>query len=332
MTTNPKLDARGRLAAAEASVARWRKSIAQADADKLRAADKGDHKRVVSILDKLERLKDRLASAEARLLRVREGLPKALKREQATLAAIRAGTKLATRVSAAAPAVQARWSAERKQEKADQVKRQRRGVKAVGEDGKVQLGRKEVPDPWEPGARISVPCNMRESPIEHMAARKRIDGAQKDAADRYRLLYERAQLGPLRAMDPMKEKLDGGGAGDAFSDGLMEAARELAATNKSLGRVAAALLIDVVGEGVGLDAMAKRYPHLQDKRAQGYVTGRLIEALDLLVDRWGLIAEGNRRPKMNGTGLISTTGPQAEHDFSRPARAVDKLMHVPRGK
>lgn len=332
MTTNLKLDARGRLAAAEASVARWRKSIVQAEAEKLRAADKGDHNRVVSILDKLERLKDRLVSAEARLERTREGLPRALKREQAALAAVRAGSKLAARVAASAPAVQARWSAERKREEVEQVKRRRRGVKAAGEEGKVQRGRKEVPDPWEPGARISVLCNTRESPIEHMAARKRIDGAQKAAADRYRAVYERAQLGPLRAIDPVKEKLDGGGAGDAFSDGMLEAARDLAATNQTLGRVAATLLIDVVGEGVALDVMAKRYPHLQDKRAQGYVTGRLIEALDHLVELWGLIAEGRRRPKITGTGAngpITITGPQVEHDLVRPARAVDKLMHVP---
>jgi len=332
MTTKPKLDARARLAAAEGAVARWRKSIAAAETDKLRAADKGDHNRVVSILDKLERLKDRLAAAEGRLVHLREGLPKALKREQAVQRSIRGGVKLAERVAAAAPAVQARWGAERKREQLDEVKRQRKGLKAAGEDGKVQRGRKEVPDPWEPGARISVPCNMRESPIEHMAARKRIDGAQKDAADRYRDLYERAQLGPLRAMDPLKEKLDGGGAGDAFSDSMLEAARELAATNRSVGGVAAALLIDVVGEGVTLDVMARRYPHLQDKRAQGYVTGRLIEALDQLVDRWGLIAEGRCRHRITGTGgdgPISITGPQVVHHLVRPARAVDKLMHVP---
>lgn len=332
MTTKPKLDARARLAAAEGAVARWRKSIAQAETDKLRAAENGNHNRVVSILDKLERLKDRLASAEGRLVLLREGLAKALKREQAAQAAVRGGVKLADRMASTAPAIQARWASERKRESLDHLKRQRRGLKAAGEDGKVQRGRKEVPDPWEPGARISVPCNMRESPIEHMAARKRIDGAQKDAADRYRDLYERAQLGPLRAIDPVKEKLDGGGSGDAFSDGMLEAARELAATNRSLGRVAAALLIDVVGEGVTLDAMARRYPHLQDKRAQGYVTGRLIEALDQLVDRWGLIAEGRRRPRITGTGEdgpITITGPQVEHDLVRPARAVDKLMHVP---
>ncbi|MFG1184382.1 hypothetical protein [Xanthobacter aminoxidans] len=329
MTTKPKLDARARLASAEAAVARWRKSIAAAEADKLRAADRGDHNRVVSILDKLERLKDRLAAAEVRLVHLREGLPKALKREQAVKRAVRGGVKLAERVAASAPVAAAGWAADREKARVADLRRRRRGVKAEGEDGKVARGRKEVPDPWEPGARISVPCNTRESPIEHMAARKRIDAAQKAAADRYRAVYERAQLGPLRAMDPAKEKLDGGGSGDAFSDGMLDAARELAATNRSVGRVAAALLIDVVGEGVTLDEMAKRYPHLQDKRAQGYVTGRLIEALDQLVDRWGLIAEGQLKPQARGSGPISISGPQVEHDLVRPARAVDKLMHLP---
>ena len=330
--TKPKLDARGRLAAAEAAVARWRKSIAKAEAQMTRAADAGNADRVASILDRLDRSRDRLAAAEGRLVHVREGLPKALKRENAAQVAIRAGLNLADRVASSAPAAAAGWAADRENARLVDLRRRRRGQKAEGEDGKVVRGRKEVPDPWEPGARISVPCNTRESPIEHMAARKRIHGAQKDAADRYRALYERAQLGPLRAMDPAKEKLDGGGAGDAFSDGMLDAARELAATNKGVGRVAAALLIDVVGEGVGLDVIAKRYPHLQDKRAQGYVTGRLIEALDQLVDRWGLIAKGTARPKIKGTGAISVTGPQVQHDLVRPVRPVDKLMHVPGAK
>lgn len=330
MTTKPKLDARGRLVAAEASVARWRKSIATAEADKLRAADKGDHGSVVSILDKLERLKDRLASAEVRLVHARDGLPKALKREQAVARAVRGGVKLADRVSSAAPVVSTRWAADREKERVAQVRQRRRPRNA--DDGKVARGRKEVPDPWEPGARISVPCNTRESPIEHMWSRKRIDAPQKDAADRYRALYERAQLGPIRGLDPAKEKVSGGIFGDPLSDGLMASARELAAVNMMLGPIGAALMMNIAGEGITIDSLAAFYPRLTAKRAQGYVTGRLLEALEDLVGHWGLRAEGlETRSRIVGSGPITVTGPQAEHNFARPARAVDRLMDVAGG-
>ncbi|WP_454915000.1 DUF6456 domain-containing protein [Xanthobacter sediminis] len=321
MTNKPKLDARARLAAAEEAVARWRRSIAKAEAEMTQAAAVGKAGRVCGLLERIDRCRDRLAAAEAHVLRLKEALPRALSREKAAQVAVRAGVKLATRISAAVPA--------RRIVNPEPVRPGRRRKPAPDAPPNIERGYKVVPDPWEPGARLSVPCNMRESPIEHMAARKRINGAQKEAADRYRALYERAQLGPLRAMDLAKERLDGGGAGDAFSDRVMEAARRLALANRALGRVAAALVINVVGEGVTIAAMTGHYHHLTPQLAHGYVSGRLMEALDQLVEHWGLIAEGSRPQNITGSGPISVTGPQVEHDFVNAPRPVDKLVHIP---
>lgn len=324
MTTIPKPDARARLAAAEEASSRWRKAIAKAEAEASKAAETGNADRMCSVLERIDRCRDRLAAAEGRVLRLKEALPRALSRERAAQAAVRAGVKLATRISTTAPALAV--------VNPEPVRPGRKHKAAPDEPQNIERGYKVVPDPWEPGARLSVPCNMRESPIEHMAARKRLNAAQKDAADRYRALYERAQLGPLRAMDLAKERLDGGGAGDAFSDRVMEAARRIAVANRNLGRVAAALVINVVGEGVSIDALARGYPLMTDKRANGYVTGRLIEALDQLVEHWGLIAEGGQRHDITGSGPISVTGPQVEHDFIRKPRPVGKMLPITGGK
>ncbi|WP_454917443.1 hypothetical protein [Xanthobacter sediminis] len=321
MTNPPKLEARARLAAAEDAAARWRRSIAKAEAEMTKAAASGKAERVCGLLERIDRCRDRLAAAEAHVLRLKEALPRALSREKAAQVAVRAGVKLATRISAAVPA--------RRVVNPEPVRPGRRRKPAPDAPPNLERGYKVVPDPWEPGARLSVPCNMRESPIEHMAARKRINAAQKEAADRYRALYERAQLGPLRAMDLAKERLDGGGAGDAFSDRVMEAARRLALANRALGRVAAALVINIIGEGVTIDAMSRGYPHMAEKRAHGYVTGRLIEALDQLVEHWGLVAEGGGRQSITGSGPISVTGPQVEHEFVNAPREVDELVHIP---
>ncbi|MFG1432335.1 hypothetical protein V5F44_11110 [Xanthobacter sp. V2C-8] len=321
MTNPTKLDARARLAAAEDAASRWRKSIAKAEAEVSKAAEAGNAERMCTLLERIDRCRDRLAAAEGRVLRLKEALPRVLSRERAAQVAVRAGVKLATRISTAALA--------RAVVNPEPVRPGRKHKAAPDEPQNIERGYKVVPDPWEPGARLSVPCNMRESPIEHMAARKRLNAAQKDAADRYRALYERAQLGPLRAMDLAKERLDGGGAGDAFSDRVMEATRRIALANRCLGRVAAALAINVIGEGVTIAAMAGRYRHLTPQLAQGYVSGRLIEVLDQLVEHWGLIAEGGSRQRIEGSGPISVTGPQVEHDFVGAPRPVDKLAHIP---
>lgn len=294
MTTKPKLDARGRLSAAESAVARWRKSIAQAEADKLRAADKGDHLRVVSIMDKLERLKDRLASAEGRLVHLREGLPKALKREQAVKRAIRGGVKLAERVVASAPVAAAGWAVDREKARLTDLRRRRRGLKTEGEEGQVLRSTKFVSDPYD-GTQLRVTINAFESPLQHMRTRRKIDECQFLAGERFREVYEQACIGAVKAIDYGKPHVDGGRLPEVLNEAVAVAARSLADIRRVVGGVCFGYLETVIGERVALKEMAANYRKLSGERAEGFVAGQVVAGLDRLVEYWGMRTTGNAR-------------------------------------
>jgi hypothetical protein len=93
-------------------------------------------------------------------------------------------------------------------------------------------------------------------------------------------------------MDPTKEAVDGGGAGDPISDGLVSAGHELARVMRHLGQTGSALLVAVVGEGKRIEDVAANWSRaggiVSGRRAEGYVTGRMVEALDELVNLWKL--------------------------------------------
>lgn len=149
-----------------------------------------------------------------------------------------------------------------------------------------------VSDPLEPGQRYSAVVNVRESSIDHMASRGRINTAQSEAGQRFRKLWEMAAVGRNQAMDPSKEFVDGGAAMDPISDGLVKASLELAKILRVAGPVGSSLLISLVGEGKRIEDTAKDWSKaggaVKGERAEGYVTARMIEALDGLVTFWKL--------------------------------------------
>lgn len=161
-----------------------------------------------------------------------------------------------------------------------------------GSDGRVELGERVIDDPLEAGQRYSAAVNVRESSIDHMASRGRIDPAQALAGERFRRLWEKAAVGRNQAMDPTREAVDGGGCGDPISDGLVKAGQELARVMRELGPVGSKLLVSVVGEGKRIEDVAAGWTRsggvVSGRRAEGYVTGRMIEALDELVRFWKL--------------------------------------------
>lgn len=161
-----------------------------------------------------------------------------------------------------------------------------------GSEGMVEYGERMISDPLEPGQRYSAVVNVRESSIDHMASRGRINTAQSEAGQRFRKLWEMAAVGRNQAMDPSKEFVDGGGAMDPISDGLVKASIELAKILRVAGPVGSQLLITLVGEGKRIEDAAKDWSKsggaVKGERAEGYVTGRMIEALDDLVTYWKL--------------------------------------------
>jgi hypothetical protein len=161
-----------------------------------------------------------------------------------------------------------------------------------GSEGMVEYGSRVISDPLEAGQRYSAVVNVRESSIDHMASRGRINAAQSEAGQRFRRLWEKAAVGKSQGIDPSKEFVDGGGIADPISDDLVKASFELAKILRVAGPVGSQLLIAIVGEGGRIEDTAKGWSKaggsVKGERAEGYVTGRMIEALDDLVDFWKL--------------------------------------------
>ena len=171
-------------------------------------------------------------------------------------------------------------------------KRKRTPYLSHGSEGLVELGERKVQDPLEPTAELRVTVNVRESSIDHMASRGRINTAQTEAGQRFRKLWELAAIGRSKGIDPGKEFVDGGCPGDPISDALVKASHELNRILRIAGSAGAPLLIAIVGEGKRIEDVATSWSKaggiVMGKRAEGYVVGRMIEALDDLVAHWKL--------------------------------------------
>lgn len=156
-----------------------------------------------------------------------------------------------------------------------------------GSEGLVEYGKRKVDDPMEPTAKLEVTVNVRESSIDHMASRGRINPSQALAGHLFRQLWELAAVGRSKGIDPAKEYVDGGGVGDPISDRLVKATRELNRILNVVGPIGAQFLIDIVGEGKRIEDVATKWSKaggvVMGKRAEGYCVGRMIEALDQIV-------------------------------------------------
>lgn len=179
-----------------------------------------------------------------------------------------------------------------------------------------QIALAEVPDPFEPGRRITVAKNVACHPAELMYARGYLDEAQRTAAMRVRSLYERAEIGGSAAIDYSRVRVDGGQLGDPLAEAVYSARRALVGVRKAVGEGGYAILMPIMAEGHPIDQVARERPALsrglKGKRAEGYLSGRVREALDDLVQFWGLIAHGGRRGRIVGERDMAVTGPQAE--------------------
>lgn len=331
---------RERIDGAAQTVKRWRGSVDRAEKEIAEAIARGDEGKARAIEGRRDRSARHLEAASSRLEALKDSLPRDLAREKRGAKVRNGAMQLAARVLAAAPAAKARMDAERVAIAKAERERRKAGLPKHGSDGKVVLSKKTVPDPFEPGRMMEVQTNTRESPVEYLAARGRLDGAQKAAAERYRGIYERAQLGSLQAMDPAKEKVDGGKISETLNDSVMRAAYELAQINRAIGRVSAAILISIVGEGVSIGEIARNYPHLSSNQAGGFVTGRLLEALDALVSEWGMIGEApervraskeERKARAQEGQNLSISGSADEWIIGRHGDAVKNARNVVAG-
>lgn len=124
--------------------------------------------------------------------------------------------------------------------------------------------------------------NVRESAIETLFARGSLDRPQKQAADRFRSLWETMGGAGAGAIDYTQEHVDGGGASDPISLRQLAAGKELKRCRILLGARGFALVSNVAGDGRSLPEVAG-----PTKRDRLSAADALRGFLDDLAEMWG---------------------------------------------
>jgi hypothetical protein len=116
-----------------------------------------------------------------------------------------------------------------------------------------------------------------------MLARKQIDRAQFEAGRRWQELWEAAEIGAVKAIDPTKEPVDGTGpARSPFSDRQKKAFEELNVAMTMLGYEGHQIVHSVLGLRMQLVDVAS-----QRGRPAKYIGQRFRETLETLAKLWG---------------------------------------------
>lgn len=137
--------------------------------------------------------------------------------------------------------------------------------------------------------RIRVAKNLRESAIETLHARGKLDDAQKKAADRFRAVWEACGGAGAGAMDYSRTQVDGGGARDPISERQVDAGKTLATCRNLLGKRNYDLVCKVCGQGLSFSDITS------DQRARLTMADNLRDSLDDLGALWGIVSR-----KLNG--------------------------------
>lgn len=130
--------------------------------------------------------------------------------------------------------------------------------------------------------RISVAVNVNESPVARLHADGQIDGFQAHAAYKFRACWEALAKGTPSPGD-IKERVDGAGAPDVFTERRMEAGRVMRDLPALLGERPYKAVRYICGEGRSFEE-ARRLLQCRRHRERAL----MIEGLDRLVEIWGL--------------------------------------------
>lgn len=150
-----------------------------------------------------------------------------------------------------------------------------------------------VDDPLEPGAKLRVARSLRDDTLGFMLARNEIKEHQYEAGRRYERHAEAAEIGNIRAIDPTKEAVDGGGIVEPISDGQIAAVRHLSEAARVLGRHAEFVVRSMLVE-------KRRFPEIarsQSRADIAHVRMTFIDGLEELAYLWGLTTAQQIRHK-----------------------------------
>ena len=147
-----------------------------------------------------------------------------------------------------------------------------------------------VDDPYEPGNRISVLASVRDDPLRDLRARGQLEEHQFAAGRHWQRLWEQAEVGSVRAIDPTRLQVDGSApVPEVVALRRRHAIGELSRARKCLGHSGNALVSRVLAQGwtLRMVAVACNLDARSGSRDRLYLGARFRECLDDLAVVFG---------------------------------------------
>ena len=152
-----------------------------------------------------------------------------------------------------------------------------------------------VDDPYatRAGEKITVLRQLRSDPLARLHSRKQIDEAQFRAGRAFQRDWETVERG-VRALDPTRERVDGGQRTEPLFERQARARKRLVALEGVLGRTMHRVTHAVLVDGMSMEDLAQRLFSREGEASAKYY-GRLFrDALDVLAVEYGLAGKGRR--------------------------------------
>jgi hypothetical protein len=148
----------------------------------------------------------------------------------------------------------------------------------------------EVDDPLglEPGDKIVALRSTRSDPLAKLHTHHQIDEAQYRGGRAFQSDWEKAERGP-RAIDPTRERVDGGQTREPITEGQRRAVVRLNRIEHELGSDGTVLVHEVLILGMTTQQIGERRG-LSTQRWMDYFARRLQECLDRLALFYGFAA------------------------------------------
>jgi hypothetical protein len=148
----------------------------------------------------------------------------------------------------------------------------------------------EVDDPYgtEPGDKIVTLRSIRTDVLAKLHTHRQIDEAQYRGGRAFQNDWEKAERGP-RAVDPSRERVDGGQAREPITEAQRQAVLRLGRVERELGADGTVLVHEVLILGMNMEQIGARRG-LQTQRWKDYFARRFQECLDRLAQTYGFAA------------------------------------------
>jgi len=153
-----------------------------------------------------------------------------------------------------------------------------------------------VDDPYSSvGEKIAVVRSVRDDPLADMLSRGLIDRALFETGREWQRQYEAIEIGPIGAMDPTKEPVDGRGpTRDPLTDRQQRAIRKIQEADRILGRIGSILIRQLLAERLSVASMCKIH-NCDTARKATFLSHRVRECLEQVGLLWGFIGHAQRR-------------------------------------